>query len=191
MAFEQLWATWRSNYISGISDTRASGTGPDASDAPDGRSLFERILDSGAPDEETQIVRRGETCFVILNRFPYTVGHLMVLPYRAVPDLDLLTADEQDELWSTVRDAVVALRNGLGCAAVNVGLNLGEAAGGSQADHLHVHCVPRWVGDANFMTVAAGTRVMSMSLDEARGRVLAGWPAEGGGPGADTVPDDG
>ena len=75
------------------------------------------------------------------------------------------------------RNAVVALKAGLGCDAVNVGINLGAAAGGSQADHLHVHCVPRWVGDANFMSVTAETRVLPVSLDHAREALRAAWPA--------------
>ena len=173
MSLDHLWATWRSNYVQGVSDSRQS-VPPGEPD--DGRSLFERILTSGAPDAETHIIRRGPTCFVLLNRFPYTSGHLMVLPNRAEPELDGLSAVEFDELWGTVRDAVVAVRDALGCDAVNVGLNLGQAAGGSQSDHLHVHCVPRWNGDANFMTVAAGTRVLPVSLDEAWQRISDAWP---------------
>ena len=173
MSLDHLWATWRSNYVQGVSDSRQSV--PEG-EPDDGRSLFERILQSGAPDAETHIVRRGPTCFVLLNRFPYTSGHLMVLPNRAEPDLDGLHVDEFEELWSTVRDAVVAVRTALACDAVNVGLNLGRAAGGSQSDHLHVHCVTRWNGDANFMTVAAGTRVLPVSLDEAWRRIAEAWP---------------
>lgn len=173
MSLDHLWATWRSNYVQGVSDSRQAVP---VGEPDDGRSLFERILASGAPDAESHIIRRGPTCFVLLNRFPYTSGHLMVLPNRAEPALDGLSATEFDELWATVRDAVVAVRTALGCDAVNVGLNLGEAAGGSQSDHLHVHCVPRWNGDANFMTVAAGTRVLPVSLDEAWQRISAAWP---------------
>jgi ATP adenylyltransferase len=172
VTLEHLWATWRSDYV------RSAGTGPSVDDAGVG-SLFERILGSGEPDDRTLIVRRGPTCFVLLNRFPYTSGHLMVLPYRAVADLSLLDPDEHSELWATVRTAVAALRVAFDCDAVNVGLNLGRAAGGSQSDHLHVHCVPRWEGDANFMTVAAGTRVLPVSLEEAWSRLRDAWPAAG------------
>ncbi len=172
MPLDHLWATWRSNYIAGVAEGRRGGpSGPDG-----GGSLFEAILAAEGTDEDKHIVRRGAETFVLLNRFPYTAGHLMVLPLRAVAGLDELSTGEFDELWSTVRDAVVALRDGLGCDAVNVGLNLGEAAGGSQSDHLHVHCVPRWQGDANFMAVAAETRVLPISLDEACRRVRAAWP---------------
>ncbi len=180
MPLEHLWATWRSAYVAGVSDGRdaegaAEGAAEDVSDP--GGSLFERILAAPGTDEEKQIVLRTDRCFVILNRFPYTAGHLMVLPLRAVPDLEDLDPDEFAELWALVRDSVGALKAGLGCDAVNVGINLGVAAGGSQADHLHVHCVPRWIGDANFMTVAGETRVLPVSLDEARTRLRAAWPS--------------
>jgi diadenosine tetraphosphate (Ap4A) HIT family hydrolase len=171
---EHLWATWRSNYVRGLGDSRSAV--PDG-EQDDGRSLFERILDAGAPDDETLIVHRGRRCFVLLNRFPYTAGHLMVLPNRAIADLEALDDDEHVELWSLVRDAVVALKASLGCDAVNVGLNLGVAAGGSQSDHLHVHCVPRWIGDANFVSVAAETRVLPVSLQESWERLRQHWPA--------------
>lgn len=170
MALDHLWATWRSDYV------RSAGAGPGVDDSGVG-SLFERILGSGEPDDRTLIVRRGPTCFVLLNRFPYTSGHLMVLPNRAVADLSLLDPEEHTELWATVRTAVAALRIAFDCDAVNVGLNLGRAAGGSQSDHLHVHCVPRWEGDANFMTVAAGTRVLPVSLEEAWSRLCDAWAA--------------
>ncbi len=191
MPYDHLWATWRSDYVRGVTDTRVPAAGPGGEGAPEvdvpGRSLFERILaeagdGSGDADREAGIVVRGERCFVLLNRFPYTSGHLMVLPNRAESDLEGLDAAEYAELWELVRSAVAAQRRGLGCEAVNVGLNLGLAAGGSQSDHLHVHCVPRWVGDANFMSVTADTRVLPVSLDEAWSRLRSVWePAPGGG----------
>ncbi|MBU6215996.1 MAG: HIT domain-containing protein [Acidobacteria bacterium] len=180
MALDHLWATWRSDYVRSVGAEPADGSGGaggSGSGAGPSGSLFERILASGEPDDRTLIVRRGPTCFVLLNRFPYTSGHLMVLPNRAVADLAALTDEEHSELWSTVTSAVTALRSAVDCDAVNVGLNLGRAAGGSQSDHLHVHCVPRWEGDANFMTVAAGTRVLPVSLDESWSRLREAWPA--------------
>jgi ATP adenylyltransferase len=174
MPLDHLWATWRSAYVGKVADSRTLPTVEEA----EGRSLFERILSTAAEegDEAAGIVHRGPTCFVLLNLFPYTAGHLMVLPNRAVPGLDDLTPEEQAELWSTVRDAVTALRQGLGCEGVNVGLNLGHAAGGSQSEHLHVHCVPRWGGDANFISVTAETRVLPIGLPEAGQRLRAAWP---------------
>jgi ATP adenylyltransferase len=171
---EHLWAAWRSAYVGQVVDSRTLPTPEGA----DGRSLFERIL-AGADeegDEATGVLWRGEHSFALLNRYPYTAGHLMVLPQRAVSELEGLSADEHLELWTGVRAAVVALKAALSCDGVNVGVNLGAAAGGSQSDHLHVHCVPRWQGDANFIAVAAETHVLSMSLQEAGERIRAAWP---------------
>jgi ATP adenylyltransferase len=139
--------------------------------------LFERILQCGAADSETFILHRGQHCFVILNRFPYTSGHLMVLPNRAVADLEDLEPDEFAELWALVRDGVSALKSKLNCDGVNVGVNLGRAAGGSQTDHLHVHCVPRWVGDSNFMAVVGGSQVMPVALQDVWTALRPCWPA--------------
>jgi diadenosine tetraphosphate (Ap4A) HIT family hydrolase len=172
---DHLWATWRAAYVGQVVDTRMLPTPEEAA----GRSLFERIL-AGADeegDEEAGVLWRGPTCFALLNLYPYTAGHLMVLPKRAVADLEDLTGEEEAELWGAVRGSVVALKASFRCDGVNVGLNLGEAAGGSQSDHLHVHCVPRWSGDANFISVAADTRVLPVSLAEAASRIRAAWPA--------------
>lgn len=169
MPLDHLWATWRSNYVTGIADSRSD-------DVATGRSLFERILAAEGTDDEKHLVFRGDECFVLLNKFPYTAGHLLVLPNRAVANLEDLTAGEHLELWQLVRDAVVATKTAFRCDGVNVGLNLGAAAGGSQSDHLHVHCVPRWIGDANFIGIAAETRVLPVSLDEALVRLREEWP---------------
>ncbi len=175
MPLDHLWATWRSAYVGRVVDSR---TLPSTDEAA-GRSLFERIL-AGADeegDETAGVLWRGPTCFALINLYPYTAGHLMVLPRRAASELEDLSEVEHLELWSTVRSAVVALKAAFSCDGVNVGLNLGAAAGGSQSDHLHVHCVPRWQGDANFIAVAAETRVLPISLEEASVRLRAAWPA--------------
>lgn len=173
MPLDHLWATWRSAYVTGLSGDDPPPRGPD------GSTLFERILVAGSTDgdEAALIVHRGPTCFVLLNLFPYTSGHALVLPNRAVADLEDLTEEETIELWATVRDTVAALKSAFGCHGVNVGLNLGPAAGGSQSDHLHVHCVPRWIGDANFIAVTAETRVLPVSLREAWQRLRDAWPS--------------
>jgi len=175
MPLDHLWAAWRSAYVGQVTDSR---TLPSSAEA-DGRSLFERIFAASQEHGvvETGVVWQGPSCFALLNLYPYTAGHLMVLPQRAVADLDALTSAEHAELWGAVRDAVGALRAAFDCEGVNVGLNLGEAAGGSQSDHLHVHCVPRWNGDANFIAVAAETRVLPVSLAEAADRIRVAWPA--------------
>lgn len=171
VALTRLWAGWRSDYIERV-------TGDDQEVRPDesGRSLFERILASGRPDDETFIVRRGATCFVVLNAFPYGSGHLLVLPNRAVPDVGELTDEESAELWETVRQAVAAIRTAYRPDGVNVGLNLGAGAGAGIPDHLHAHVLPRWSADTNFMTAIAETRVLSEPLAVTWQKVRDAWP---------------
>jgi ATP adenylyltransferase len=113
---------------------------------------------------------------VLLNAFPYTNGHVLVLPNQAAAELDELDADTFAELFFLVRQSVAALRAAYGCDGVNVGLNLGAAAGAGVPDHLHVHCLPRWAGDTNFMTSVAETRVMPEPLDRSWEKLRAAWP---------------
>ena len=122
------------------------------------------------------MVHRGPTCFAVLNAFPYTSGHMLVLPRRAVATLDALTTDEHLELWSTVRDAVAAIGEAYSPDGMNIGLNLGRAAGAGIDGHLHVHVLPRWSGDTNFTTTTAGTRVLPEALDETWRRLSGAWP---------------
>lgn len=171
MSLDRLWAGWRTSYIDEVSGHDPK---PDA-DLHEG-SLFERIFTSGEPDDETYIVWRGATCFALLNAYPYGTGHLMVLPQRAVADLEALTAEEALELWAAVTDAVVAIKAAYGPDGVNVGLNLGHGAGAGVPDHLHVHCLPRWTGDTNFMTAVAETRVLPEPLDLTWQRLRDHWP---------------
>jgi ATP adenylyltransferase len=167
-SFELLWNGWRSDYVNGLE-------GRDDGDSVG--SLFTRILASGLPDDETHIIHRGVRTFAIMNVYPYSVGHLMVLPYREVADLEELSADETVEVWSTVTDAVRAVKAALHPGGVNVGINLGRPAGGSIREHLHVHVVPRWVGDANFMTAVANTRTMPEALPVTAAKLRNAWPA--------------
>jgi ATP adenylyltransferase len=166
---DRLWAGWRSDYLTTL-------TGDATALRPTGAgSLFERLLALG-DDDEALVVTRGETCSVILNAYPYSCGHLMVVPNRAVEDLAALNDDEHTELWRLVRDGVAAVRGAYGCGGVNVGANLGAAGGAGIPDHLHVHVVPRWEGDTNFMTTVAGVRVLPEALDVTLQRVRAAWP---------------
>jgi ATP adenylyltransferase len=168
MPLDRLWAGWRNEYVT---DT-ARVVAPDTDE-----SLFETILGSGLPDSATHIVWRGRTCFAILNRYPYTSGHLLILPNRGVPDLDDLNADEFSELWETVRAAAQALRAAYTPDGLNIGVNIGRGAGAGVPDHLHVHVVPRWAGDTNFTTAVAETRVMPESLDVSFERISSAWPS--------------
>ena len=146
--------------------------------------MFTRILHSGLPDVDTHIVHRGTHVFAILNAFPYAVGHILVIPYREVGELEELTPDEAAELWQTVTDAVVAIKRAYAPEGVNVGLNLGRPAGGSVSEHLHVHVVPRWTGDANFMTATANTRTLPEALPDSAAKLRAAWPPPGGADGS-------
>jgi ATP adenylyltransferase len=143
-------------------------------------SVFRRILDAGMSDEEAYILWRGELNFALLNAYPYTSGHLLVMPYREAGELEDLTAAEATEMWGAVRDAVVAVKAAYRPQGVNVGLNLGEAAGAGVPSHLHVHVLPRWNADSNFMTAIAETRVLPESLGDSWRKLRAAWPSAPG-----------
>jgi ATP adenylyltransferase len=168
-ALAHLWAGWRSTYIAAVSEPDDISLAPDA----DG-SLFERIL--RLPDDEAFVVHRGPTCSVLLNAYPYTSGHVLVLPNRAVAELEDLDDAELAELARSTRDAVVAVKSAYRCDGVNVGMNLGRAGGAGVPDHLHAHVLPRWSGDTNFMTSVALTRVLPEPLDETWRRLTEVWP---------------
>jgi diadenosine tetraphosphate (Ap4A) HIT family hydrolase len=138
--------------------------------------VFTAILESGISDEEAHIVHRGPLVFAILNAFPYGTGHTLVLPYREIADLEDLDTAENAELWATVTDAVRAVKAAYQPGGVNVGLNLGRPSGGSVSEHLHVHVVPRWVGDGNFITAIANTRTLPEALVDTAAKLRAAWP---------------
>ena len=165
---DALWTGWRSQYLSSLPK-------PFEGSHSEGRSIFVQILESGLTDDETFIVHRGELVFAILNAYPYAVGHLMVLPKRQIASLIELTPDESLELWSTVAHASEVLKSEYKPHGLNVGINLGPAAGGSVSEHLHVHIVPRWRGDANFMTTVANAKTISEPLIETAARIRHAW----------------
>jgi ATP adenylyltransferase len=169
MTLDRWWAGWRHEYINAaFADELEDGEG----------SLFERILGADVSDRDAFVVCRGELVSALLNAYPYNSGHVLVLPNRAVPALDGLTADEESDLWRTVRRAVTAIESAYRPEGVNVGLNLGRAAGAGVPDHLHVHCLPRWSGDTNFMTTIAETRVLPEPLDVTWQKLKDAWPDE-------------
>jgi ATP adenylyltransferase len=159
-----MWNGWRAQYVQRDSHGKHSD-----------ESVFTEILKSNRSDEETFIVHRGETCFVIMNAFPYSSGHVLVIPYREVPDLELLTPQETGEIWATVTKAVQVLKAEYKPQGMNVGINLGHAAGGSVAQHLHIHIVPRWGGDSNFMVAVATAKILPEALDITAQRIRNRW----------------
>ncbi|HUS43459.1 MAG TPA: HIT domain-containing protein [Ilumatobacteraceae bacterium] len=165
---ERIWSGWRSAYVT-AAPVRSNN------DSADAGSVFTQLLRSGAADTETHIVHRGDSCFVLVNLFPYTPGHVLVVPYREVVDLDGLTAEETADLWATVTDAVRVVRSVYSPDGMNVGLNLGRPAGGSIPDHLHVHVVPRWTGDSNFMSAISNTQTLPEALVDTAAKLRAGW----------------
>ena len=169
---DHLWAGWRSAYLEAVTGD------PTALRPNDQGSLFERLLALAATqgDEAAMVVDRGERVSALLNAYPYATGHLLVVPNRAAANLEDLDEVTHADLWSLVRRSVAAVREAYGCGGVNVGLNLGAAAGAGVPDHLHVHVVPRWEGDTNFMTAAAGTRVLPEPLDQTWARLRSVWP---------------
>ena len=162
--FERLWNGWRAAYVE-------SAEPP----PPGGGSLFTAILQSGLSDEECYIVHRGRRTFALRNAFPYGTGHMLIVPFREIADLEDLDTDELAELWATVTDAVRVVKAVYRPGGVNVGVNLGPASGGSISEHLHVHVVPRWVGDGNFMTAVANTRMLPEALTATAAKLRAAW----------------
>ena len=160
---QRLWAPHRLAYVTG------DGSVP----GPDEGCPFCRI--PSLDDAEGLVVARGESVYAVLNKHPYNPGHLMVLPYRHVADLEELTDAETAGLSDFTRRAVLAVRAASAPHGFNVGLNLGGVAGGSLAAHLHQHVVPRWGGDANFMTVVGDTKVMPQLLSETRDLLAQAW----------------
>jgi len=158
-----LWAPWRMEFI--------------AAEKPKGCIFCDFPAAPEAEDRRNLIVRRGEHAFVILNRFPYNSGHLMVVPRRHGAELGALPAAEYAGLMEEVRRAAAVLQGAYRPEGINVGMNLGRAAGAGIVDHLHWHLVPRWVGDNNFMPVLGDIRVMVDHLDATWEKVRAGYDA--------------
>jgi len=152
---------------------------PDAvasvSSAAAGDCAFCAILDSAGTEEQRHVVWSGEATVAMLNAYPYSSGHLLVMPRRHVRELEELTGVEATGLWQAVHGAVAALKAAYRPDGLNLGLNLGRAAGAGIPGHLHVHVVPRWLGDTNFMTTAAGVRVLPEALGVTWQRVKTAW----------------
>src|SRR6266576_247166 len=145
---ETLWAPWRVEYFE---------------KEPRDRNFLETAA-RASNDAEHFVITRRKNSFLMMNRYPYAVGHLMAVPYRKTAELSSLGENEVVELWNLVAHAQALLRAATKAQGFNIGLNLGECAGAGVTDHLHVHVVPRWSGDTNFMPILAGTRVLGDGL---------------------------
>ena len=156
---ESVWAPWRVEYFS-IDKSR------------------DFLAEAAQTEDDAAhlVVSRGKQGFLIMNLYPYAVGHMMAVPYRKVADLCGLTADEKLELLELAELAQKLLRQVAGAQGFNIGLNLGKCAGAGVADHLHLHIVPRWEGDTNFMPVLAGVRVMPEALRSLYDKLMAAKP---------------
>jgi ATP adenylyltransferase len=161
MPEQRLWAPWRLDYI--------KGPKPD-------ECIFCAKPEEG-DDRASHIVRRGEHCFAILNAFPYNNGHLMVSPYRHVASIEELDDASLLELMTMAQAGIAAMRTAYGPEGFNLGVNQGKVAGAGVEHHVHLHIVPRWGADTNFMPVIGDTRVLPQSLDDSYDAMTAAWPA--------------
>ena len=167
MSLERLWAGWRRPYVESAADENG-----------DEECVFCRILSSPEPEEETYVVWRDDVAAVVLNAYPYTSGHLMVMPVRHVGELEDLTGAEGAAILNVLTRAVRALKAAYNPQGLNVGINLGRPAGAGIPGHFHVHALPRWSGDTNFMTTIAETRVLPESLPITYQKVRVAWPRQ-------------
>ena len=150
MEHKNLWAPWRIKYIQGLSESS--------------ECFICHNLENPDDDDKNLVLWRSNLCLVVLNRFPYNNGHLLIAPARHIPDLDQATDEELLEMTKLVRESQKALSLAMKPHGFNVGMNFGRCAGAGLPEHLHIHLVPRWDGDTNFMSVCSDTNVISQSL---------------------------
>ncbi len=159
---DKLWAPWRSGYLAKITKQSAKVKG----------CLFCHLGKSRA-DQKNMVVVRRETCYAVLNIYPYNNGHTLIVPYRHVADISKLDHAERSEFFDLMDYTKTLLGDVLRPEGFNIGMNIGKAAGAGIPGHLHMHVVPRWLGDVNFMSVVADTKVISQSLEALYRAVVA------------------
>jgi ATP adenylyltransferase len=159
---QRLWAPWRFGYLAG-------------EDPVIGCPFCVIPARDPAEDRRSLILHRGEHAFVIFNAYPYNPGHLMVVPYDHQADLEELDVEVANELFELGRTAVRVLKDRVHCQGVNLGMNLGTAGGAGIAEHLHLHTVPRWAGDTNFISVVGAARVLPRALEEMYDELAPGF----------------
>jgi len=192
VTLDRIWAGWRSAYVgsvpsmgsgSALSPQEASRHGGVRAPGAGQACVFCEIAAANGPsgmgDEKALVVWRSPLCLAVLNAYPYASGHLLLMPVRHVGSLGDLDQEESSELWVATTDAVSAIDSAYGPDGVNFGANLGRAAGAGLPDHLHIHVLPRWIGDTNFMTTVAGVRVMPEVLGDSWLKLSRAWPKRG------------
>ena len=156
-----LWTPWRSTYMQAGNEKH--------------RCIFCEAAAAGSADEKTLVAYRGALCFIILNRFPYTSGHLMIAPYEHVSRLAQASISTTEEMMHLARLAEQVLEGVYKPDGLNIGMNLGEAAGAGIEQHIHLHVLPRWKGDANFMSTVGQTRIIPESLEDTYAKLRRGF----------------
>jgi ATP adenylyltransferase len=156
---QRLWAPWRFGYIAGA-------------DLLEGCPFCVLAARGSAADRESLILHRGRHAYVVFNAYPYNPGHLMVVPYEHAADLEELDVEAAGEVFALGRFAVGVLKERIGAQGINLGMNLGAVAGAGITDHLHLHAVPRWGGDTNFISVVGAARVLPKALEELYDQLL-------------------
>ena len=159
---ENLWSPWRMRYVTDAGKP--------------GECIFCSVV-AESDDAANLVVHRGKAAYAILNRYPYTSGHLMIVPNQHVPSIEQLTPEVRAEMMELVNDALGVLRAVYNPTGFNVGINMGEAAGAGIAEHAHIHIVPRWAGDTSFISTVGETRVIPEELSVTFVRISAAWPA--------------
>lgn len=167
-----LWSGWRKSYVAGETIEKSDN------EQMESDSVFNEIFSGEKKNESDYILFEGEHSAAILNKYPYVSGHILVLPKRATPSLHDLTNSESEELWRIINDAVKAISTAYVPDGINVGMNIGKAAGASIPEHLHVHCLPRWEGDTTFLTSVAEARMIPETLSSTYERLRRAWPTK-------------
>jgi ATP adenylyltransferase len=157
---ETLWSPWRARYIASGVDSQSPGC------------VFCAIQQQPDQDAENFVLHRGEHVFVLLNLYPYITGHLLIVPYEHTAEFDTVAKATTDELMDLAKSSQTAIRAVYSPSGFNLGMNLGSAAGAGIADHIHMHLLPRWSGDTNFMTTVGNARVIPESLETTYSRLL-------------------
>jgi ATP adenylyltransferase len=188
---DRLWTPWRYEYVTRAEDSSRPGV-PAALDAwpgtgtEDENCVFCNMIAAvdyaiahgmavADAEKAAHILARGPSCFLCLNAFPYSTGHILIVPYRHLDSLAALPPDEAQEMMVFAQRVESVLRTAYNPGGLNFGLNLGEAAGAGIAAHIHMHALPRWIGDTNFMSVTADTRVLPEALDTTWTRIRQVW----------------